>query len=225
MAGWVKVYRDLLDKPIFHNEKLLKVFVWCMLKAYHKECEQLIGRQKVMIKPGQFPTGRHKASQELGMAPSTVWDYLKLLEANNTINITSNNKYSVVTLVNWALYQSETPSSDSKRDSTSDKKPTANGQQMDTNKNVKKGKNEKKVVYAPNVRMTAEEHSKLVSQYGEADTAYMITVLDNYKAASGKTYKEDYRAILSWVVQRLIEDKAKGVYGTPAPRRRGVERV
>lgn len=73
-----------------------------------------------------------------------------------------------------------------------------------------------KIKYAEFVRMTEEEHRKLVEQYGENATARMITVLDNYKGQSGKTYKSDYRAILNWVVERVQEEFKKnggGGYG------------
>jgi len=143
MEGWIKLHRCLMEKAIFQNEKLLKVFIWCLLKASHSEHEQLIGRQKVTLQPGQFPTGRHKAAVELNMSPSTAWSYLKLLEANNTIDIKSNNKFSVVTVVNWGLYQSEDNKPDSKSDNIYDNKKTTNRQQIDTNKNDKNGKNEK----------------------------------------------------------------------------------
>ena len=41
------------------------------------------------------------------MKPSTVYLYMKLLENNNNITIKPNNKFSVVTIVNWELYQTE----------------------------------------------------------------------------------------------------------------------
>jgi len=129
-----------MEKAIFQNEKLLKVFIWCLLKASHSEHEQLIGRQKVTLQPGQFPTGRHKAAVELNMSPSTAWSYLKLLKANNTIDIKSNNKFSVVTVANWGLYQSEDNKPDSKSDNIYDNKKTTNRQQIDTNKNDKNDK-------------------------------------------------------------------------------------
>lgn len=143
MSGWIKLHRCLMEKAIFQNEKLLKVFIWCLLKASHSEHEQLIGRQKVTLQPGQFPTGRHKAAVELNMSPSTAWSYLKLLEANNTIDIKSNNKFSVVTVVNWGLYQTEDNKPDSKYDNIYDNKKTTNRQQIDTNKNDKNDKNDK----------------------------------------------------------------------------------
>ena len=136
--GWIKLHRQLLNNHIFQNEKLLKIWIWCLIKATHKERMQIVGRQKVRLEEGQFVTGRNAAAAELGMAPSTAWDYLKLLESEECITIKSNNKFSVVSIVNWDFYQDEDEKSDSKDDS----KKTTNGQQMDTNKNVKNVKNE-----------------------------------------------------------------------------------
>lgn len=73
-----------------------------------------------------------------------------------------------------------------------------------------KPKEDKRVQYAQYVKMTEEEHERLVTRYGEADTARLIEILDNYKGSKGKQYKNDYRAILSWCVDRLKEEKAKG---------------
>lgn len=65
------------------------------------------------------------------------------------------------------------------------------------------------VQWAENVTMTNDEHDKLLAAYGPADTARLIEILDNYKGSTGKHYKSDYRAILSWVVDRLEEDRRK----------------
>lgn len=70
------------------------------------------------------------------------------------------------------------------------------------------GRDGQTVSYAEFVRLTEREHAALVARYGEADTALLIQILDNYKGASGRTYRSDYRAILSWVVKRLPEEKA-----------------
>lgn len=57
--------------------------------------------------------------------------------------------------------------------------------------------------------MTNAEHQKLLDTHGPADTARLIEILDNYKGSSGKKYKSDYRAILSWVEDRLEEEKKR----------------
>ncbi len=105
--SWIKLYRKILESPIFENEKALKVWIWCLVKATHKEREQLVGKQIVHLDKGQFVTGRKKASKELKMKERTVYDYFKLLEELHMISINSNNKFSIVTVEKWEDYQVE----------------------------------------------------------------------------------------------------------------------
>lgn len=67
----------------------------------------------------------------------------------------------------------------------------------------------KKTKYAENVSMTEEQYNKLLKDYQEEGTKRLIEILDNYKGASGKKYKDDYRAILSWCVKKLEEERSK----------------
>lgn len=39
------------------------------------------------------------------MKQATTYKYIKLLEKNNNISLNCNNKFSLVTVVNWELYQ------------------------------------------------------------------------------------------------------------------------
>ncbi|NCU28900.1 MAG: helix-turn-helix domain-containing protein [Candidatus Moranbacteria bacterium] len=68
---------------------------------------------------------------------------------------------------------------------------------------------EKKEQYAEFVSMTEKEHNTLIEKYGEEKTNMCIERLDNYKGSNGKTYKSDYRAILSWVAAEVDKDLKK----------------
>ena len=71
-------------------------------------------------------------------------------------------------------------------------------------------KPEKEVIkMAEFVSMAQDELDKLVDKYGKDFTDKCIEVLDNYKGSSGKKYKSDYRAILTWVVGKVNETKQK----------------
>lgn len=74
-----------------------------------------------------------------------------------------------------------------------------------------------KTKYTDFVNMTEIEHEKLIEQYGPDATARMITILDNYKGSKGKTYKDDYRAILSWVVDRYNEEQTRNTSSNGKP--------
>jgi len=63
-----------------------------------------------------------------------------------------------------------------------------------------------KIEFAEFVHMTNAEHDKLVVQFGTHGAQRCIEILDNYKGSSGKKYKSDYRAILSWVAGKYGEE-------------------
>lgn len=80
---------------------------------------------------------------------------------------------------------------------------------VNENANENKKEQEEKIHFADFVSMTNAEHEKLVSTHGKDFVDQCITVLDNYKGSNGKTYKSDYRAILSWVIDKVKEQQAK----------------
>ena len=112
--SWIKLYRNLLYSPIFENEKGLKIWIWCLLKASHENRNQLVGQQIVALKKGQFVFGRKKAAEELKMTESIIYKYIKLLEKLEMISMESNNKFSVVTVAKWEDYQIENLKSNNK---------------------------------------------------------------------------------------------------------------
>lgn len=127
--SYIKLFRKLLNSPIFENEKALKIWIWCLLKATHKDRLQLVGQQEINLQKGQFVFGRKKASEELKMSESTIYKYIKLLEKLQMISVNSNNKFSVITVEKWEEYQIE--------ELKDNNKVTTKEQQSNTNKNVK----------------------------------------------------------------------------------------
>jgi len=72
-----------------------------------------------------------------------------------------------------------------------------------------------KTKYADFVSLTNDEYSSLVAKLGEEGTRRCIEILDNYKGATGKKYKSDYRAILNWVVERYEEEQRRKQHDKP----------
>ena len=118
--GWVRLDRNIIGTEIWRNHNLFRVWVWCLMRASWAEREISVGLTKVFLEPGQFVFGRHSAATELGMSPSTLYGCLQRLVANNKLDIKSDNKKSVATVVNWALHQPEPTQSDIKSGSKTD---------------------------------------------------------------------------------------------------------
>lgn len=142
-TGWIKLHRSITDSFVFDNPDRLKFWVWCLCKASHKDRKQTVGLQEIELKKGQFIFGRKKASAELNMDENKIYRLSKTFQKREKIVVKSNNKYSLVTVVNWEFYQGERQQSEQ----LTDNKPTTNRQQTDTNKNVKNIKNEKIILW------------------------------------------------------------------------------
>jgi len=101
MQGYIKLHRKILDNGVFADAELLKVFVWCILKA--NTTPNVVYGRKVEV--GEFITGRITASEELHLKPSTIYKRLQRLKAQGYIDISSTTKNSLITVVNYKSYQ------------------------------------------------------------------------------------------------------------------------
>ena len=128
---------------MFNNPDLLKVWIWCLLKATHDDYTQMVGLQEVNLVKGQFVFGRKVASDELQMSESKTYRLIKKLELMQNLNIKTNNKFSIITIENWELYQFDENKNEQQFEQQMNNKRTTNEQQMNTNKNIKNNKNNK----------------------------------------------------------------------------------
>jgi hypothetical protein len=205
--GYIKLHRKLLDNPIMEKPELLQLFIYCLLRANHKPERLIFNGVEMVVNAGQFITGRDALSLSLGQNSRTLYDRLKVLEKLKIINIKSNNRFSLITIVNYEFYQKDERESNSK----SNNKPTTNQQQTNTNKNDKNDKNDKK--YKECVYLSEVEYKSLVETMTEKHTLDFIDQLNNYILKIGeleakKRYKSHYATILSWY-KKSLQEKSK----------------
>ncbi len=103
--GWIKLHRVLLEKEIFQDAYVLKVFLYVLLKAAYKEMKIRVGNQSIELAAGQLLYGRKSVSEKLGMGEGKLRGIMDYLVQNGSITIESHSKYSIVTIVNWEQYQ------------------------------------------------------------------------------------------------------------------------
>jgi len=128
MVGWISLHRKLLENPIFKNYKLLQVFLYCLLKASHKEHDLMIGDSIVKLKTGQLATGRKAISLATGLTEQNVRTSLAKLEKLGILTIKPTNKYSIISITNWDQHQQS-------NQQVTSSQPASN-QQVTTNNNV-----------------------------------------------------------------------------------------
>ena len=104
-STFIALYREMLYSSVFDDPITLKVWIWCLLKASYKERTIEIGTQQIKIFPGQFVTGRKSASSQLKLSEMQYRSRIKTLERTQRITVKVTNRFSIITVINWALYQ------------------------------------------------------------------------------------------------------------------------
>jgi len=136
--GWIKLHRKSVRSQVFQNDGLWKLWTWCLLRANHEDAWVPVttgrGKTQVLVKRGQFIFGRKTAAKALKMKPPTVQKRMQILANMQNLITQSNTHYSIVTILNYDLYQGEG------KDEVSPKLSTKY-QASITNKNDKNEKN------------------------------------------------------------------------------------
>ena len=101
MEGWIKIHRRLLNWEWWDDHNTTRLFIYCLLKANHSNAKWR-GQD---IKRGQFITGLNSLSAETGITLQSIRTSLKKLKSTNELTIKTNNKNSLVTVINYDLYQ------------------------------------------------------------------------------------------------------------------------
>lgn len=131
----------MIDWEWYNDSKTLHLFIHLLINANHSDQKW----QGKMIKRGQLITGRDKIKSLTGISEQSIRTCLQRLKDTKEVTIKTTNKYSIITILNYDLYQfSENINQQDNHQSTINQ-PTTN-QQLTTNKNVKKKKNDKNVI-------------------------------------------------------------------------------
>ena len=134
--GWIKLWRKLEDWSWRKDPLTSHLFINLLLMANHKPYEFM----GFKINRGQVVTGRFKLAETLGLTEQNIKTSFYKLKSTNEITIKSTNRFSIVSIVNYEIYQSE---STSKLTSKSNNNQTTTNQQLTTIKECKNDKNDK----------------------------------------------------------------------------------
>ena len=114
--GYIRTWRKVLDSGWLKNHKLWAFWSYCLLKATYKEYDAIVGLQVVHLLPGQFIFGLKKASFETGLSIREIRTILAFLIKCGNLTIKTTNKFSIITIVNWHVYQSQDEPTDTQND-------------------------------------------------------------------------------------------------------------
>lgn len=179
MAGWIKLYRELGDKPIWlesTSDQRSVLMALLMMVNYEPNKWEWQGKQYECM-PGQVITSLPKIAERSGKGVSiqNVRTALKRFEKLGFLTDESTNKNRLITIVNWAIYQG----SDDEPNRQTNKQLTGN--QQATNRQLTAIKN---------IR-TKEEKNKEIKDIveQEPDPIPYREIVDYLNQKTGKSFK------------------------------------
>ena len=145
MSGFVKIHRKIVDWEWYTDINVKVLFLHCLLMANHKDNNW----RGITIERGSFVTSYGKLADETGLSIQKVRTALKKLKSTGEITIKTTNKYTVISIKNYDLYQQKDAEQQAEQQTNNKQitnKQQTNNKQITTNKNDKNDKNDKKYI-------------------------------------------------------------------------------
>ena len=104
MNGFIKLHRQIENSQVFEDPHLLKTWLWILCRAVWKPVKMRVG---IEVQPGQFITTYRRAAEALSVSPATVKRHFKRLEFMEQIALNSDTRFTVVSVCNYRVFQTE----------------------------------------------------------------------------------------------------------------------
>lgn len=218
MDGYIKLHRKIIEWEWYSDPNTKIVFLHLLLNANFRPVKYC----GVELKAGELIVTLPELAGTLQLTVQNVRTALNHLKSTGEITVRTTNRFSVVTIEKWEMYQVEDYSANRQvnRQANSQltgNQQTANRPKKKNDKNDKKEKNnniarvcararEEAMGEFKNVYLSEEELEKLKERF-PYDWQGRIEKLSRYMASKGKRYKSHYATILNWA--RRDEEKPR----------------
>ena len=131
MEGWISLYRKFTEWEWYTDANTMRLFLHLLLKANHQDGNW----QGKTIRRGQVVIGRKSLANELKISEQAIRTSLNKLKITNEITIETTNKFSIITIEKYDVYQDNQKENNQQKDQqATNEQPTSN-QQLTTNNN------------------------------------------------------------------------------------------
>lgn len=223
--GWIKLYRDLMDKPIWTNStpEQCKILITLLMMANHKPKKWEWRGEVFEAEAGQFVTSAASIIKKAGKGISrqNVRTALEKFKKYDFLTYDSTTTGLFITIVNWEVYQSYDLINNQPNNQSLTKAQPKPNQELTTNKNViKKEENiSEKTLIPENLISIAEAWNSLnlnkvicikgtrlnylnarIEEYGMDKVIEVIKSINESDFLKGKNDKE-WMITFDWLIK------------------------
>lgn len=104
--GFALLHRKIMDVPFYKDAEAAHLWVHLLLRANHEQTLVSTDVGDVICERGEFITGRNTLAMETGLTADRVKSLLRKFQNLGMITTKSNNRFTVLKVVNYDEYQS-----------------------------------------------------------------------------------------------------------------------
>lgn len=190
MAGWISLHRSIENHWLYEEDRKFSKFeAWIdlLLMVNHKDNKTIMDGKLVTVKRGQRITSLRKLGDRWKWSLTKVDSFLRLLEQDKMIVVKKDTKKTLVTIVNYDVYQnidlekrhrkdSEKTEKEHRKDREKTQKKTNNNDNKENNENNDNKENKK----TSNVYDFYQESGfGIINQYTAQDITYYLESFEN----------------------------------------------
>ena len=132
MNGWIRLDRAIQDNFLWQEPEALKLWLHLLMAASLTDKATAFNGKMLTIKRGQLVFGLNAASARLNISVRRLRKYLDWFETDDMIDKQVTNKFSIISITNYAQYQDTGKQPSSKSQATA--KQTSTTIQVTSNK-------------------------------------------------------------------------------------------
>lgn len=213
--GWVKIHRKIQECELWLSPEPFDVrsaWIDLVLLANHKDKQTVFDGSQMTILKGQRLTSIRLLAERWHWSRKKVSNFLNRLERHNMIEQNRDRKRTIITIVNYGIYQTMGATEEPLKSHTrATEEPLKS-----LNKNEKNEKNDKEYIRHrhgeyQNVLLSDEDLEKLKAEIPEGTLTKLIEELSSYMASTGKTYKSHLATLRNWARRRKEDTNKKPV--------------
>ena len=211
MKGWTKIYREQFNSWI-SKKPFCDGYAWTYFynQANHKDGVVNFGEKRneyIDVKRGQFITSKLKLGKIFGWGRYRVNSFINALKLDSMVTYESNNRYILITIVNYEKYQQVRENSDNETNNETNSQRATTEQQPNINKNDKNVKNDKKedTLSSKCVLIINYLNEKTERNYGVGNKSTVDLIHARFN--EGRTVKDFFDVIDKKVDDWLTDDK------------------
>lgn len=143
--GWISLHRKIQDCFLWENDEPFdrrSAWIDLLLLANHKDAKTMFDGKPIVVKEGQRITSIRVLAQRWGWSTKKTTNFLKVLESENMIVKQSDRKKTLLTIVNYSIYQDVGNSEETQKKHSGDTEETLRKHRLPTNNNDNNENNE-----------------------------------------------------------------------------------